>query len=356
MVRSKNIQQDNPAFQAAIDEARSLPLEAGLLGHRLKRVGGSELAGPCPHHGDSTDCFAINLRKRRWLCRRCDVAGGDAISVTMHVAGCDFLDAVSLLTGVRRDAPRGAPTRSRPRPVARTVDRAREDAQEAKRSARRLAFAKRIVSEMSPLIGTPGEAYLRDVRGIDTKAIADVLGCKDAIGWHPQVYFGQPDPTEPFHELNGQKLGCIVGVMTDPVSSLATDAISRTYIGQDGRKVGKAKSLGVPAGVVRLSPDEDVALGLVLAEGLETALAGMAIGLRPMWSTGTTSLLKAFPVLPGVECLTVLADHDPNGAGEHAAGVAVHRWRNADREARILRRRVLGDLNDAVMGKMRRAS
>ena len=124
---------------------------------------------------------------------------------------------------------------------------------------------------------------------------------------------------EPGHPLHGQRLSCIVGVMTDPVTARPTGAISRTYIDENLRKIGKAKTLGSPAGVVRLSRDEDVLQGLHLAEGLETALSAMAKGLRPVWSTGSTALMKTFPVLDGIDCLTVIADHDATDAGEKAA-------------------------------------
>jgi hypothetical protein len=57
--------------------------------------------------------------------------------------------------------------------------------------------------------------------------------------------------------------------MTDPVTAAPTGGISRTYIDPVlGSKVGKAKTLAVPAGIVRLTPGEDVATGLFLAEGL----------------------------------------------------------------------------------------
>jgi hypothetical protein len=69
--------------------------------------------------------------------------------------------------------------------------RPQDDAQKA----RDLASARRIVSELVPIIGTPGERYLRDVRKIDVDKIRDELSRTDAIGWHPAVYFHQPaDP------------------------------------------------------------------------------------------------------------------------------------------------------------------
>lgn len=130
-------------------------------------------------------------------------------------------------------------------------------------------------------------------------------------------------------------------------------AISRTYIDADLKKIGKARTLGAPAGVVRLSPDEDVLRGLYLAEGLETALSVMSIGLRPLWATGSTSLLKAFPLLRGIEALSIIADHDVNGAGEKAARELEQRWRRTKREVRIFRSDQIGDFNDVLRANVR---
>jgi hypothetical protein len=339
-----NARRLDPAFEAALDEARSLPVEQGLLGHRLKRVTASELAGPCPHWANSTDTLGVNVRKRRWICHRCDANGRDAISLVMHVADCDFLTAVELLTGVRRgDAPARRPT---PRP--RQIDRARQDAEEAEHQRRCLTSARRIIAEMVPIIGTPGEAYLRDMRGIDVAALSDVLERRGPLGWHRSLYFNQPDPEEPLHEFHGRRFPAIIAVMSDAASAVPTGAISRTYIGADGTKIGKAKTLGQPRGIIRLSPNHDVGLGLHLAEGLETALSAMALGLKPVWATGDTGLMKSFPVLDGIDALTIIADHDAYGQGEHAAQQAASRWRHAGREARILMPRDPGDLNDAT--------
>ncbi len=180
--------------------------------------------------------------------------------------------------------------------------------------AHSLAQAAAYVREMRPVRDTHGERYLRELRRIDTEeveAIGDVLERIDALGWHPSVYFHEPG-----HPLHGRRLGCIIAVMTDPVTARPTGAINRTYIDENLHKVGKAKTLGSPAGVVRLSLDEDVLEGLHLAEGLETALSAMAAGLRPVWSTGSTALMRTFPVLDGVDCLTIIADHDATDAGE----------------------------------------
>jgi hypothetical protein len=213
------------------------------------------------------------------------------------------------------------------------------------RDARALMFAKQIAFELRPVLGSPGETCLRDARKIGTSAIEDVLERTEAIGWHPAVYFNEPG-----HALHGRKLGAIISVMTDPVTGEPTGAIGRTYLAPDGTKLGKAKTLGSPAGIIRLSEDADVLEGLHIAEGLETALAGMSIGLRPMWAAGSTALMAKFPVLSGVEALTVIVDHDANAAGERAARELEARWLDAGRKVRLLRSDDYGDLSDIIAG------
>ena len=318
--------------ESLIDRAReSHILEVALrCGAMLKRIAAHEWAGPCPVCG-GRDRFAVNTRKQLFNCRGCG-ARGDAIAFVMHLEGCAFSEAIERLAG--------RPIEARPRP---SPD---DDVKTASvPSERDLASAARIVAEMRPLISEPiATAYLLDVRKIDVAAIEDVLSRTDAIGWHPEVYFDEPG-----HPLHGQRLGCIVGVMTDPITARPTGAISRTYLAPDRTKVGKAKTLGSPAGIVRLSPDDEVLAGLFLAEGLETALSGMARGLRPFWSTGSTAQMSKFPVLSGIEALSAIVDHDRNGAGEKAAREVEARWRAADREVNLFMPPASGDdLNDAL--------
>jgi hypothetical protein len=249
-------------------------------------------------------------------------------------AGDDFAqcrDHVKAALGIERRSFQPAPRR--PTQPSRDDDR----------FARARAYARQIVSEIVPIVGTPGETYLRDVRRIDTSAIADVLERTDAIGWHPAVYFNDEG-----HALHDKRIGAIIAVMTDAVTGAPTCGISRTYI-HDGQKVGKAKGLG-PAGIVRLSLDEDVLGGLFLAEGLETTLAGMSIGLRPMWSVGSTAIMAKLPVVSGIEAINILADNDANGAGERAARELQARWKSAGRVARVWKPKTRGDLNDILMG------
>jgi hypothetical protein len=230
-----------PIAAHLVDKARRASFMQAYqgLGLTLKKSGPHELAGPCPRCG-GVDRFNVNTKKLAWFCRGCDAKGGDALSLLMHVRGLNFRNAVEDLAGESADdaRPAPAPTEAKPKP--------------AKDDAALAAFVRRMVDKtirgLAPLIGTPGEAYLRDVRKINTAAIADVLGSTAAIGWHPECFF-----REDGHRLDQRNLGCIVAVMTDAVTGKPTGGISRTYV-HEGRKVGKAKGLGL-AGIVRLTPD-----------------------------------------------------------------------------------------------------
>src|SRR3984957_9886651 len=311
-----------------IQRAGAVRIEDETERRGIKLIGQIDRCGPCPLCG-GRDRFSINIRKQVFNCRGC-AASGDVIALVRFLDGCGFLEALEYLTGERAPAP------SIPAPAA--TDAPRDD----DRDARALILARQIAFELRPILGSPGETYLRDARKIVTSAIEDVLERTDGVGWHPAVYFNERG-----HALHGRKLGAIIAVMTNMITATPTGAISRTYI-HEGRKLGKAKTLGSPAGIIRLSEDADVLEGLHIAEGLETALAGMAIGLRPMWATGSTALMTKFPVLPEIEALTIIADHDANGAGERAAGEVGSRWREAGKETRIIVREGIGDINDAL--------
>ena len=117
------------------------------------------------------------------------------------------------------------------------------------------------------------------------------------------------------------------------------DRIDRTALALDATKLDRM-SLGPTKGsVIKLWPDEDVTTGLVIGEGIETTLAAATrishrgTRLQPAWAAGSATNLANFPVLTGVEFLTVLIDHDANGEGQRAASHAIWRWRDAGREA-----------------------
>jgi putative DNA primase/helicase len=131
--------------------------------------------------------------------------------------------------------------------------------------------------------------------------------------------------------------------------TIATDepqAVSRTYLDAQGRKLGR-KFLGPVGGAaIKLDADENVLGGLHIGEGIETAMAARQLGLKPTWALGSKGAIGAFPVLSGIECLTILTEPD----AEREIDACATSWHMAGRK--VLINRPIGgkDLNDALRG------
>jgi hypothetical protein len=125
-------------------------------------------------------------------------------------------------------------------------------------------------------------------------------------------------------------------------------AVHRTALTPSGQKVAR-KMLGpVRGAAIKLDSDADVTFGLISGEGIETCLAARQIGFRPVWALGDANGIKTFPLLPGIEALTILAEEcRVNAAAIQACG---ERWTAAGREVIIVRPRIGKDVNDAVRG------
>lgn len=129
----------------------------------------------------------------------------------------------------------------------------------------------------------------------------------------------------------------LVALVTDAVTG-APMTLHRTWIAADGQgkaRIDRPRLLWAGAdkrgGCCRLWPDDFVTTGLALAEGVETALC-LARGYGSAWSTIDAGNLGAFPVLEGVEALTIAVDNDE--AGLRAAAALGDRWIAAGREVR----------------------
>jgi hypothetical protein len=117
--------------------------------------------------------------------------------------------------------------------------------------------------------------------------------------------------------------------MTLHFTRLAADGRAKAGMEQDKLLLAGHRKQG---GVIRLWPDEAVTRGLALAEGIESGLAAARLH-TPIWATVDAGNLAKFPVLDGVEALTIYADHDP--AGLKAAKECARRWHAAGREVHI---------------------
>jgi hypothetical protein len=253
------------------------------------RGGRDSFVVPGPGHGNADRSLSVTFN-------------ADGTFVCHSFAGDDFRacrDYVAARLGIA--APR--PT-VRPRLDAMLHSEDRSD---------RVAYARRLWAVSVPLVGTIAERYLRS--RLHGEAVPAPIHQADALRWHGGI-------------------SALVAAMTDPTSGDFT-GVHRTFLDAGGRKVAR-KMLG-RKGVVRLWPDDAVTLGLAVGEGIETTIAATIItGYAPAWAALDAGNIAAFPVLAGIENLTIFADHDPNGVGQRAARSAAERWAESGCEARIL--------------------
>lgn len=164
-----------------------------------------------------------------------------------------------------------------------------------------------------------------------------------------------PDAPIRFHSAcprGSERLPAMLALMTDPVTGepcgthrtfLKADGSGKAPIGLNGEP---AKMMAGRVGVIRLTLDEEVSLGLGLVEGVETGLAVLQRGgWAPVWVATSAGSIRSFPVLAGIEVLTIFADSDDPGM--NAARACCERYAEGGREARILAPPV-GDWDDAL--------
>ncbi|MBN8967719.1 MAG: toprim domain-containing protein [Rhizobiales bacterium] len=123
----------------------------------------------------------------------------------------------------------------------------------------------------------------------------------------------------------------MVSLITD-IFTAEPCGVHCTYLDGDGRKAERKMHGRARGAVVRLSADEDVEYGLAIGEGIETALA---TGFAPRWACLSAGTMAAFPVLAGIECLSIFADNDASGTGLAAAKICAERWHSSRREVFI---------------------
>ena len=306
-----------------IERARSIRIEDEIArrGITLKPEG-AERIGPCPVCGGH-DRFSINIRKQVFNCR--GAVGGDVIDLVQHLDGCDFVNAVRSLIGdgLRRQTATAKP----------------EEGDGYKDDQRKLAWAEAIWRETLPL-GREAIAYFTN-RFIDINQVPEHGGLR----FHPRCRW-PGNITKP----------CIIGRFTTALGNEPRGILRRPITGE------KAIALGPMGGcVIRLWRDDAIEQGLVIGEGVETVLSAATRIyhrgklLQPAWAVCVANNLKNFPILSGIEILTVLVDNDlpdqrDKRAGQEAAAECAARWSTAGRKVIRLTPKALGaDFNDVVL-------
>jgi hypothetical protein len=269
--------------------------------------------------------LSIEVRGQKrgtWCAHDDDKKGGDALGLVAYLRGQGAADAVQwakrfLGIGDGEPLPPVLPRAARPEPEAKPT----------------LPLARTMWAEATSAAGTLVERYLQS-RGL-------TLPLSPVLRFHPACARGK------------ERLPAMVALMTDPATAEPV-GVHRTFLRPDGlgKAEGQAKMMLGGSGVVRLSPDDEVTIGLGLAEGIETALSVMQeAGWSPVWACGSAGAISTFPALPGIEALTIFADADANGAGIKAAGACAARWAEAGREVIVHYPRAGGmDWNDVARG------
>jgi DNA polymerase len=284
-----------------------IPL-ADLIAEPL--VGGKVL---CPFHDDHTP--SLQIYPDHFHCYVCG-AGGNHLDWLMRVEGMSREEALDLL-----DAWDG------PRQV-----QVCDDGGEARRT-----FALRLWDEAQPIAGTLAARYLSDTRRIDLAALP--ANIDEALRFHPRCPFGR-----------GNRNPCLIALMRDARADTPT-GIQRIGLTADAKKIDRLM-LG-RSGIVKLWP---AGAQLVVGEGLETVCAAASripyngAPLQPAWSALSAEGLGQFPILPGIQRLIILVDHDP--PGKTAASYCAGRWERAGRSVIQLTPDEPGfDFNDIVMAE-----
>jgi CHC2-type zinc finger protein/Toprim domain-containing protein len=282
---------------------------ATLIGLTLKN--GKAL---CPFHRENTASF--HVFPDRYHCFGCG-ASGDHIDWLVKREGLTFAQAVEHL---RQPAGRSAP-----------IKQDKRNPEETRK------FALSIWGDARQIKGTLAEAYLV-ARHIDISGLPTA-----ALRFHPRCIFGR-----------GNYVPALLALFRDPVTNKPT-GIHRIRLALDNQKVERRALGPIGGSVIKLWPDEDVTYGLVIGEGIETTLAAATrikyrgTLLQPAWSAGNEDNLANFPVIDGINMLTVLVDHDANNVGQEAAARCIRRWRQASHEAfGLIPKQVDSDFNDLI--------
>jgi putative DNA primase/helicase len=288
-------------------------LDPRAVAHKLGgSVNGRNVIAPGPGHSPADRSLAVRFDPNAPEGFSCHSFAGDDWRECRDYVRCAL--GLSALEGRRR---RWVPYRP-----TRAAAVANDDA------GGRTAFALRLWNEARDSRGTVVTKYLASR---DLTLPEDVAG--DVIRFHPALNF------------EGSLVGAMGALFRD-VASNKPCGIHRTFLDAMGRKLGR-KMLGrARSAAIKLDADANVTLGLHLGEGLETCLAARLAGFRPVWALGSAGAIGAFPVLPGIEAVTILVEVGDGGANLRATQACAARWIEAGREAFNVVPLVGSDLND----------
>jgi putative DNA primase/helicase len=268
-----------------------------------------------------------------------DGFGGDLINLIERAHGVTFWEAVVYAEQFIGSAPALATT---PAPAA-WARSAEDDSRCYQRRAGNLW------REAGPIDNTYAADYL------EWRHVLSAVEADDRVlRFHSSCPFGQ-----------GERHPCLLAlrrdIHTDEPRAIQRIALTQTLMHviqrttftqftEAGGKIARMTLGPKTETAIKLSPDEIVTQGLTVGEGLETVLAGMVKGLCPAWALGDAGNVEKFPVIGGIETLTILVDNDASGRGQRAALECSARWTRAGREVlRAVPDQTGHDFNDVLI-------
>jgi hypothetical protein len=277
---------------------------------RPQRVGRNKWRCVCPLHGGHS----------------LELADGNTALLAKCWAGCDTRDVLIELRA------RGLLDPSDPR--QQTIYRARETNNQLHNfahddRAREIARALEWWQAAQRIAGTLAETYLST--GACSHLPPEV---NTVLRFHPACPFGKDDAGK------YQKHPCLLALCRDIITD-APVAVQRVALKNDASKIGRMAYGPTQGAAIKLWAHDAVTTSLVVAEGIESALAlahrtWRGALLQPAWALIDAGHIKQFPVLPGIESLLILAERDDRDTGQQAAAECRARWQAAGRECEAI--------------------
>ena len=270
----------------------------------------------CPFHEETTP--SCTIYDDGYHCYGCG-AHGSRLDWLIHVEGLTEKDAVDLMADW----------------VPNEHTRKREN-----NEVEKIAYALGIWEKGRSIHSTSAARYLKETRGIDLTRLPDNID--EVLRFHPSCPFA------------GQRLPCLLTLMRDPLTDEAKGIQRTALLLKNGRvERGEERMMLGRRGVAKLWP---AGSRLVVGEGLETVLAAATrlddegVPFTPAWALLSDDMLAKLPLIPSVENLIVLVDHDRNGVGQAAADQVEFVWDRAGREVtRFMPDEPGWDFNDVVL-------
>jgi putative DNA primase/helicase len=293
---------------------------ANALGGEV--ISGNQVLAPTPGHSARDRSLSVTLSNRN----------PDGFIAHSHTNGDDDWRAIRDYVKERLGIPLGPKDRE----AAPTTRPVREGAA-GRGSDDRAAAGLTTTTDAMKLCrgsvdprGTLVERYLNVERNLDLPT--DL--CGEVLRWHPGIQ---------------AMLAVFRNILTGQ-----PQAVSRTFLTSDAKKIGNAKFTGpVKGAAIMLDPFENVLGGLHIGAGVETVMtARQWRNFKPAWALGSDGAIEKFPVLDGIEALTLIQENDENGSSQRACRACALCWDAAGREVFIdVPKSGFKDINDVIRGK-----